>query len=96
LSSYLVDVLALKLGKELVETLLVGLNSNGAENGLDVLSGRRGVAGQAEEKVCCEVLHCDFVCLIRDSRLAKVQLSSCAFPAATGFWRMFFVEKLTV
>jgi hypothetical protein len=26
---------------------------------LDVAGGRRGVTTKAEEKVCCEVLHCD-------------------------------------
>jgi hypothetical protein len=56
--SYLVDVLAVELLQQLVETLLVGLDADGAENLLDVIGGGRGVAGQAEEKVGCEVLHC--------------------------------------
>jgi hypothetical protein len=50
---YLVDVLALKLGEELAETLFVRVDANGAQDTLDVLGGRRGVAGQAEEEVCC-------------------------------------------
>lgn len=55
--AYLVDVLALELLEEGGEALLVGVNANGAENLLDVLSGRRGVAGQAEEEESCQVLH---------------------------------------
>jgi len=54
---YLVDVLALKLRDELVKTLLIGLNSNGFENSLDVVGRRGGVATETEEEVCCEVLH---------------------------------------
>ena len=60
-ATYLVDVLALELLEEGREALLVGVNANRAENGLDVLSRGRGVAGQAEEEECCEVLHLDGV-----------------------------------
>ena len=60
--AYLVDVLALELLKEGAETLLVGVDANGAEDGLDVLSRGGGVAGQAEEEESCEVLHLDGVC----------------------------------
>lgn len=56
---YLVDVLALELGDELVKTLIVGLDANRLKDRLDVGSGRRGVAAEAEEKVCREVLHLD-------------------------------------
>jgi len=59
--AYLVDVLAIELLKERAEALLVGVNANRAKDRLDVLSRRRGVAGQAEEKVGCEVLHLDGV-----------------------------------
>ena len=59
--AYLVDVLALELLKEGAETLLVGVDANGAEDGLDVLSRGGGVAGQAEEEESCEVLHLDGV-----------------------------------
>ena len=59
--AYLVDVLALELLEERAEALLVGVNANRAEDGLDVLSGRRRVAGQAEEEESCEVLHLDGV-----------------------------------
>lgn len=59
--AYLGDVLALELLEERAEALLVGVNANGAEDGLDVLSGRRRVAGQAEEEESCEVLHLDGV-----------------------------------
>ena len=53
----LVDVLALKLGEELGETLLIGVNADSGENALDVGSGGRLVAGEAEEQVSGEVLH---------------------------------------
>jgi len=49
---YLGDVLALELGKELVETLSVGLNTNGSEDLLDVAGRWGGIASQVEEKVC--------------------------------------------
>lgn len=55
---YLVDVLALKLGQELVQALAVGLDTDGLEDLLDVGGAGRGVAAQGEEKVSCEVLHC--------------------------------------
>jgi hypothetical protein len=60
--AYLVDVLALELLDELVEALAVGLDADGLKDLLDVAGGRRGVAAEAEEKVCCEVLHCDVGC----------------------------------
>jgi len=75
--AYLVDVLALELLKEGAEALLVGVNANGAEDGLDVLSGRRGVAGQAEEEESCEVLHLDGVW-----RKALVWAALCAVAEA--------------
>ena len=54
---YLVDVLALELRDELVETLVIGVNTNGRENTLDI-SGRGGsVASEGEEEVGCHVLH---------------------------------------
>lgn len=55
--AYLVDVLALELGKELGEALLIGLDTDGRENLLDVRSGRRGVTTKGEEHVGCDVLH---------------------------------------
>lgn len=59
--SYLVDVLALKLGDELVETVGVSIDADGLEDLLDVFGGGRGVSTEAEEKVGCEVLHFDGV-----------------------------------
>ena len=63
--SYLVDVLALELGDEGLEAVLIGLDTDGLKDGLDVLGGGGGVATEAEEKVSCEVLHfgCFFWCL---------------------------------
>lgn len=55
--TYLVDVLALKLLNELVEALVVGLDTDRLENGLDVGGRGRGVASKAEEKVSSEMLH---------------------------------------
>jgi hypothetical protein len=59
--AYLLDVLALELRKELVETVTLGVNTDGGEDGLDVL-GRGGlVAGEVEEEVGCKVLHFEFL-----------------------------------
>jgi len=54
---YLVDVLALELRDELVETLLVGLNTNRLKDSLDVVGGGSGVTTESEEEVCSQVLH---------------------------------------
>jgi hypothetical protein len=62
---YLVDILALQFFEELVETFIVGVNSNGGENFLDVLGRRVAVAGEAEEKVRSEVLHFELGCFVR-------------------------------
>lgn len=60
--SYLVDVLALELGDELVEALGVSLNANGLEDLLDI-GGLGGiVAAKLEQENSCEVLH--FECLV--------------------------------
>jgi hypothetical protein len=53
----LVDVLALELSNELLEALVVGVNTDGRENLLDVGGGGRLVASKGEEEVGCEVLH---------------------------------------
>jgi hypothetical protein len=73
--TYLVDVLALELGDELVKALAVSLNADGLKDlllwcqswshrirkyaNLDVAGRGRGVATEAEEEVCREVLHFD-------------------------------------
>lgn len=57
--TYLVDVLALKLGDEGVQALLIGLDTGGLEHALDVGGGRAGVTSDSEEKVGSEVLHFD-------------------------------------
>jgi hypothetical protein len=54
---YFVDILALKLRDKSRETLIITLDTDGFEDALDVLLGRRGVAPEGEEEVCCEVLH---------------------------------------
>ena len=59
LNSYLLDVLALELGDELVETLRLGVDANGLKDGLDVRGSRGLVAAELEEEVGCEVLHFD-------------------------------------
>ena len=55
--SYFLDVLALELGEELLNALVVGINTDGGENIVDIAGRWRGVAGKAEEKESCEVLH---------------------------------------
>jgi len=62
---YLVDVLALQLLQESRNTVVVGLNPDRVEDSTDVLSGRRGVTADGEEKVGCEVLHFDMSVLGR-------------------------------
>ena len=57
MGSYLVDVLALKLGDQGLEAVLVSLNANGLKDGLDIGGRGGGVATQAEEEVRSEVLH---------------------------------------
>jgi hypothetical protein len=47
----LLDVLALELGNELLETVLVSIDTNRLKDGLDVFGRRGGVAGKAEEEV---------------------------------------------
>jgi hypothetical protein len=56
-SAYLLEILALELGDQGGETLIVSLDSDGLEDLLDVLLGGGGVATDGEEEVCCEVLH---------------------------------------
>ena len=60
-ASYLVDVLALELRDELLEALLIGLDTDGVEDLLDVGGRGRGVAAEAEEQVSRKVLHFDGV-----------------------------------
>jgi hypothetical protein len=55
--TYLVDVLALELRKELVKTIAIRFDSHGVEDGLDVFGRRAGVATESQKEVCCEVLH---------------------------------------
>lgn len=74
--SYLRDVLALKLGDEGVQALIVSLNADGRENGLDILGGRAGVATEAEEEESGDVLH--FVCCDYIEERFKLGLSNFA------------------
>lgn len=60
--TYFVDVLALELLEELVETFILSFNADGFEDFLDLLSGRAGVATETEQEVCCEVLHFECCC----------------------------------
>ena len=55
--TYHVDVLAIKLLQKGLQALIIGLDANRAEDLLDVAGRRRRVAGKAEEKVSCQVLH---------------------------------------
>jgi hypothetical protein len=58
-SAYLLEVLAVELGDQGGETLIIGFDSDRVEDLLDVLLGGRGVATDGEEEVSCEVLHFD-------------------------------------
>lgn len=55
--TYGVDILALELRDELLEALFIGLDANGTENLLDIVSGRGGVATDLEKEVCSNVTH---------------------------------------
>ena len=51
------DILALELSNELLEALVVGLDTDGTEDLLDVRSRGASVAADLEEEVCSEVTH---------------------------------------
>ena len=51
------DILALELSNELLEALVVGLDTNSTEDLLDVRSRGASVAADLEEEVCSEVTH---------------------------------------
>lgn len=53
------DILALELGDEGRKALIISLDTDGLEDGLDVLLGRSGLATEGEEEVGCEMLHFD-------------------------------------
>jgi hypothetical protein len=57
--AYLLEVLALELSDQGGETLVISLDSDGLENGLDILLRGRGVVAEGQEEVSCEVLHLD-------------------------------------
>ena len=67
--SYLVDVLAIELRQELRQAVVIGLNTDGVEDALDVLGGWRGVSTEAEEEVSSEMLH--FACGIYGGKELK-------------------------
>lgn len=56
-SVYLLDILALELGDQGRETLIISLDSDGLEDGFDVLLSGRGLVAEGEEEVSCEMLH---------------------------------------
>lgn len=55
--TYVVNVLALELRDQGVETVGVSLNANGLKDGLDISGRGRLVTAECKEKVSCEVLH---------------------------------------
>lgn len=52
-----VDVLAVELSNQCVQTFVVGLNTDRGKDGLHVLGSRGGVAANLEEQVCSEMTH---------------------------------------
>merc|ERR1719232_1895288 len=60
LSDELVDVLAAQLGNDLLQLLLVGVDSDGGDDGLDVGSLGAGVAAEDGQKVSSHVTHFNF------------------------------------
>lgn len=55
----LLEVLALELGDDLVDTLLVSVDADGGEDGLDVGGGGLLVASKGEKEEGSKVLHCE-------------------------------------
>jgi len=60
LSNDLVDVLAFELGDELLEPVVLGLNTDGLEDSLHIRRGGGGVTAKGSEKVSSDVLHLVF------------------------------------
>ena len=56
---YLREILAVELGDQGGQALIISLDSDGVEDLLDVLRRGGGVTTQTEEEVSCEVLHFD-------------------------------------
>lgn len=56
LCSYLVDVLALELGDELLETLVISIDTDGIEEFGDVFGAGALVSTKTEEEVCSEAV----------------------------------------
>ena len=52
--AHLVDVLAFKLGKKLLQALIISLDADRVENALDVLGARARVASKSKKKVSCK------------------------------------------
>lgn len=70
--AYLLEILALELRDQGGETLIISLNSDGRENGLDILLRGRGLVADGQEEVSCEVLHLD---CYRESRQYQLRQS---------------------
>lgn len=67
--SYLVDVLALELGEELLETLVISIDTDGFEEFGDVFGAGALVSTKAEEEVCCEAV--ELVRRVQNESLAE-------------------------
>jgi hypothetical protein len=65
LSNDLVDILVLELADEGVQALIIGLDTDRLEDGLDIGSRGRLVAAEGKEKVGSDVLHLDSCCAMR-------------------------------
>jgi hypothetical protein len=55
--NYLVDVLASELGNQGLNAVALGLNTDGSEEGSDVLGRGGGFTTDGEQKVGSEILH---------------------------------------
>jgi hypothetical protein len=80
--AYLLDVLARELRDELLETVALSVDTDGRENGLDVLSRRLLVSGEVKEEVGSEVLH--FECLYARKNVSQ-RVVVCAVRKARVF-----------
>lgn len=69
----LLEVLALELGDDLLETVTLSVDADGGEDGLDVGGGGGLVAGKGEEEVGSEILHFERTSQKKSSLVSRIQ-----------------------
>ena len=69
----LLEVLALELGDDLLETVTLSVDTDGGEDGLDVGGGGGLSAGKGEEEVGSEILHFERTRQKKSSLVSRIQ-----------------------